>query len=61
MKITIKVQIEADQIACFGGEWFCDQNCAFYNDDGQFCHLFRKNMSRRLTECIAAQEWSEAK
>jgi hypothetical protein len=59
MKIMIKIQVEADQVACIGGEWFCGNNCPFNNTNLKYCCLFRQKMSRRLPECIAMQEWSE--
>jgi hypothetical protein len=54
MKIKVAVEIEADQVACLAGRWYCGDNCQF-NDSGSYCQLYSKEMDARLPECVLAQ------
>lgn len=54
MKLFVAVEIEADRISLFDGQWYCGDNCQ-WNDSGTYCQLFRKEMTKRLSECILAR------
>jgi len=54
MKLKVALEIEAEQVALFDGKWYCGNNCLF-NDSGEYCQLFNKNMTARLSECILSQ------
>lgn len=54
MKILVAVEVEAERIKLFDGDWYCGNECKF-NDSSVYCSLFRKDMARRLSECIIAR------